>query len=72
MCLSFYLFYANRLERSSPVALVVKNLTAGSRDKRHEFDPWAGPTPLAEGVATLSSILAWKSHGQRSLVGYSS
>ena len=24
---------------------------------------------LEEGMATLSSILAWKSHGQRSLVG---
>ena len=28
--------------------------------------------PLEEGVAVHSSILAWKSHGQRSLVGYSS
>ena len=27
--------------------------------------------PLEEGVATHSSILAGKSHGQRSLVGYS-
>ena len=25
--------------------------------------------PLEEGMATHSSILAWKSHGQRSLVG---
>ena len=28
---------------------------------------WEGP--LEEGMATHSSILAWKSHGQRSLVG---
>ena len=27
---------------------------------------------LEEGTATHSSILAWESHGQRSLVGYSS
>ena len=26
---------------------------------------------LEEGTATLSSILAWESHGQRSLTGYS-
>jgi len=27
--------------------------------------------PLEKGMATHSSTLAWKSHGQRSLVGYS-
>ena len=27
--------------------------------------------PLEEGMAIHSSILAWKPHGQRSLVGYS-
>ena len=27
--------------------------------------------PLEEGMATHSSILAWKIHGQRSLAGYS-
>ena len=27
--------------------------------------------PLEEGMATLSSTLAWRIHGQRSLVGYS-
>ena len=27
--------------------------------------------PLEKGMATHSSILAWKSHGQRSLAGYS-
>ena len=27
--------------------------------------------PLEKGMATLSSILAWRSHEQRSLVGYS-
>ena len=28
--------------------------------------------PLEEGMATHSSILAWRIHGQRSLEGYSS
>ena len=28
--------------------------------------------PLEEGMATYSSILAWETHGQRSLAGYSS
>ena len=27
--------------------------------------------PLEEGMASHSSILAWKTHGQRSLAGYS-
>ena len=27
--------------------------------------------PLEEGIAIHSSILAWESHGQRSLAGYS-
>ena len=27
--------------------------------------------PLKEGMATHSSVLAWRIHGQRSLVGYS-
>ena len=27
--------------------------------------------PLEEGMATHSNILAWKIHGQKSLVGYS-
>ena len=26
--------------------------------------------PLEEGLATHSNILAWRTHGQRSLVGY--
>ena len=40
--------------------------------RRHIFDPWARKLPLPEKeMATYSSILAWKSHGQWSLVGYS-
>ena len=28
--------------------------------KRHRFDPWVGKLPLEEGMATHSSILAWR------------
>ena len=31
-----------------------------SRCKRHRFDPWVGKIPLEEGMATHSSILAWR------------
>ena len=30
------------------------------RHKRHRFDPWVGKIPLEEGMATHSSILAWR------------
>ena len=40
--------------------LVVNNLPANAGDiKRLEFDPWAGQVP-DEGMATYSSILAWR------------
>jgi len=41
--------------------------------KRHEMQvPSLGwEDPLEDGMATNSSILAWKNHGQRSLVDYS-
>ena len=51
---------------SSLVAQSVKNLQGG----RPWFDLWAGKIPQEKGIATHSSILAWRIHGQRSLVGY--
>ena len=30
---------------------------------RHEFDPWVGKIPWSEGMATHSSILAWRISG---------
>ena len=42
------------------MALVVKNLPANAGDIRHKFDPWIGKIPLEEGMATHSSILAWR------------
>ena len=51
-----------------PGGSVVKNQPASAgtwvRSLRQE-------DPLEKGMATHSSILAWESHGQRSLVGYS-
>ena len=36
-----------------------------------QFQPLGWGDPLEEGMATHSSILAWRIHGQRSLAGYS-
>ena len=50
------------------VAQIVKNLPA-------MLETWVRSlgweNPLEEGMATHSSILAWRSHGQRRLVDYS-
>jgi len=40
--------------------LVVKNPTANAEDLRHGFNPWPRKIPLEEGMATHSSILAWR------------
>ena len=41
------------------------------RYERCGFSPWVGKIPWSKEMATLSSTLAWKIPGQRSLVGYS-
>ena len=40
------------------------------RLRRGRFDPWVGKIPWRRKMATHSSILAWKSLGQRSLLAY--
>ena len=46
-----------RYQQASLVAQMVKNhLQCG----RPEFDPWVGKIPWREGMATHSSILAWR------------
>ena len=50
------------------VTQIVKNLPA-IRETWVRSLGWEDP--LEKGMATHSSILAWKPHGQRSLVGYS-
>ena len=41
-------------------AIVVKNLPANAGDARDRADPCIGKDPLEEGMATHSSILAWR------------
>ena len=35
------------------------------------FNLWVRKIPWRRGMAAHSSILAWRTHGERSLVGYS-
>ena len=53
---------------ASLVAQMVKNLSA-MQDIRVRF--LGREDPLEEEMATHSSILAWRIHGQRGLAGYS-
>ena len=39
---------------------MVKNPPANAGDTRLRFHPWVGEDPLEEGMATHSSILAWR------------
>ena len=41
------------------MVLVVKSLPAKAGDMRHAFNHWAGRSP-EEGMATHSSMLAWR------------
>ena len=52
----------------SLVAQTVKRLPTMQETR---FQSLGGEDALEKDMATHSSILAWKSHGQRSLVGYS-
>ena len=54
---------------ASPVAQMVQNLPAMHETPVHSLGQ---EDPLEKGMATHSSILPGESHGQRSLVGYSS
>ena len=59
----------------SPGGSVGKESACNTGDEdRFKFDPQdprVREDALEEGMATHSSILAWESHGQRSLAGYS-
>ena len=58
---------------ASQAVLVVKNLSANAgKYKRHGFDPWVGKIPWRRAGQPTPIILPGESHGQRSLVGYSS
>ena len=59
------------MKGASQVALVVKNAPASAGDTETQVRSPGQEGPLDEGMAAHSSILAWRSHGQRSLAGYS-
>ena len=54
-----------------PGGLVVKNPPANAGDAGHGFDPWTGKIPWKRKWQPTPLFLPGKSHGQRSLVGYS-
>ena len=56
---------------ASQVTLGVKNLPANAGDIRDAGSIPGSGTSLEEGMAAHSSILSRKSHGQKSLLGYS-
>ena len=49
---------------------MVKNLPASAGDAGDKGSVSGWEDPLKEEMATHSSTITWKSHGQRSLVGY--
>ena len=57
--------------RASQGALVVKNLPANAGDIRDVCLMPVQEYPLEESLATHSSALAWRIHGQRSMAVYS-
>ena len=59
-CVDKYLCMQIDLETGLQVALVVKNLPARAGDVRDEGSIPRSEDPLEEGMATLSSILAWR------------
>ena len=52
---------------ASQVMLAVKNQPAKAGDKRYSLIP-GSEDPLEKGIAIVSSILAWRTAGQGSLV----
>ena len=56
---------------ASQVVLVLKDLPAVRRQKRHGFDPWIQKIPGRRKWQPTPVFLPGKPHGQRSLVGYS-
>ena len=57
---------------ASPVAQGQRIHLQCRRDRRGWFDPWVGKTPWKRKQQPTTVFLPGESHGQRSLVGYSS
>ena len=62
--------YIRKME-APQVAQLISKPPASAGDPRDRFDLWVRKIPLEKKMATYSSILAGKFHGQRSLMGYS-
>ena len=61
-----------KIQRASQVVLVVKNPSANAGESRDLSSiPELGRSPGGKKMAPHSSILAYQSHGQRNLAGYS-
>ena len=56
---------------ASQVALVVKNPPTNAGNMRCEFDPWVWKIPWRRAWQPTPVLFPGKSHGQRSVVGYS-
>ena len=59
------------LMASLVVRVVKKNLLTNAGDIRLGFDPWLGKIPWRRAWQPTPVLLPGESHGQRSLVGYS-
>ena len=67
---SFWLINSTqKREQGFPGGSVVKESTC--QCKRHRFNPWVGKIPWRRKWQPTPAFLPGKSHGQRSLVGYS-
>ena len=58
-------------KRGFPGGASLKNLSANSGDIREQVGSLGQEDPLGEGMATLSSILAWRIHWTEEPMGYS-
>ena len=53
-----------------PVAQWIKNPLEMEEIQEMQLRSLGWKDPLEEGMTSLCSVLAWKPHGERSLVGY--
>ena len=65
------LFFPPRLKEKLGLLWWLSGKEPTCQCRRWGFHPWVEKIPLEKEMATHSSILAWGSHGQRSMVGYS-
>ena len=74
LCLLLLLLFSCQVvSGASQVVLVIKRTSANARDrcKETQVQSLDWEDPQEKGMGTPSSILAQRSHGQRSLAGYS-